>query len=441
MDGRFSRRDLLIAGCGAALTKATIFPPPGSYDKAYSFLGSMMDAYAQASTLRLIQSYSDQQKLASTAFTYDNAVCIFAFLVRGTVDDIKRAQVLGKALLYAQQNDRERDGRLRQAYAVDIPDANGTHVQPAAAPFPFLRSSTGDMAWVGMALAQLHQRTRDPRYLAGAVKLGSWIFDHAYDARGAGGYTGGVDASNGRITYKATEHNIDTYAFFSMLAALTQDHTWSTRAELALSFLTSMWNAAGEFFWTGTGTDGKTVNTENIPEDVQTWSFLALANTKYEGALDWTNANLATVDTPQSVNSQLSGLLRVEGMTFASQSLRLLTRSAAYDEPPDPNAVWLEGSAHAAAALLARRSPPKLKASDVSRARVLLDNIRLAQAKLGGSQTVGGRVIPSGEGVVAASSVCNTGFGSSYYPNLHIGATAWYLIAGQGANPFQLGHH
>jgi hypothetical protein len=35
----------------------------------------------------------------------------------------------------------------------------------------------------------------------------------------------------------------------------------------------------------------------------------------------------------------------------------------------------------------------------------------------------------------AATSILNTGFGFNYFPYLHIGATAWYLIGVQGANP------
>ena len=69
---------------------------------------------------------------------------------------------------------------------------------------------------------------------------------------------------------------------------------------------------------------------------------------------------------------------------------------------------------------------------------LLLDNIRTAQKDLGAGQTVGGMPIPAGEGIVAASSVLNGGFGSSYYPNLHIGATGWSAIAAQLGNPFKL---
>jgi uncharacterized protein YyaL (SSP411 family) len=409
-------------------------------DAAYSFLDTMMDAYAQGSTLRLVQSYSDQQGLQSTAFTYDNAVLIDAYLVRSESGDLARAEVLGNGMLYAQQNDSANDGRLRQAYFVNAPDAHGAYIQPALAPFYFLGSSVGDLAWAGMALCHLYSQTKNSSYLTGATKLGNWIYTNAYSTVGAGGYTGGVDAGNNKITYKSTEHNIDTYAFFTMLAALTGDSIWTARALWAKNFVISMWNSTGGFFWTGTGNDGVTINTSNIPEDVQTWSYLAFLDKTYATSLQWVTTNLMTIDTPQTINSKLTGDTRILGETYASLSLRALTPSESYDQPPDPNAVWLEGTAHTIAALLARITSQGDSAlpSDAGTVILLVENIGLAQKSLGAGQTVGGNALPPGEGIVAASSVLNGGFGSSYYPNLHIGATGWSAIAAQLANPFAL---
>lgn len=465
-----SRRNLLVRGAGAAGAAGLLsfaaspaakgnefaYTPQlsvfgdrargiaASLDAAYTFLDAMMDAYAQGNTLRLTQSYSDQQGLQSTAFTYDNAVLIQAYLVRSEVGDRARAEVLGNSLLYAQQTNSNNDGRLFQAYFVNAADAHGAFLQPAGAPFYFYGSSVGDMAWAGMALCQLYQHTRNSSYLTGAKKLGNWIYTNAYSTVGAGGYTGGVDGNNNKITYKATEHNIDTYAFFSMLAALTGDRSWTARAQSAKTFVASMWNSAGGFFWTGTGNDGVTINTSNIPEDVQTWSYLAFLDRTYASSLEWVTTNLMTIDTPQTINSKLTGNTRILGETFASLSLRELAPSESYDQPPDPNAVWLEGTGHTVAALLAHSAPvfrDATLAADLVTAGLLLDNISMAQKNLGKGQTAGGAPLAAGQGIVAASSVLNGGFGSSYYPNLHIGATGWCAIAAQFANPFRLGYH
>jgi len=75
-----------------------------SIEDAFTFQNTMMDAYATGDTVRLIQSYSDQSGLLSTAMTYDNAVSIHAYLLRRQEDDLARAEILGNGLIYAQAN-------------------------------------------------------------------------------------------------------------------------------------------------------------------------------------------------------------------------------------------------------------------------------------------------------------------------------------------------
>src|SRR5207248_883319 len=99
-----------------------------SINAAYAFLDQMMDAYAPGDTVRLSQSYADQianGQFFSTAFTYDNALLLLAYLTRGRRSDFGRAQALGNALLYAQKTDPAADGRLRQPYFGGTADANG----------------------------------------------------------------------------------------------------------------------------------------------------------------------------------------------------------------------------------------------------------------------------------------------------------------------------
>ncbi|HEU4325143.1 MAG TPA: hypothetical protein VFS21_18525 [Roseiflexaceae bacterium] len=456
--GRLSRRQLIQASLGTAgavgaaylggVTPAAAAPEApeaassarqrGSTAGGFAFLSAMMDAYAQGGTLRLIQSYADQQGLQSTAFTYDNALAIIAYLRGG---DQARARLLGDSLLHAQQQDPAGDGRLRQAYFVDQA-SGGAFLRLAEAPFYFTGSAVGDLGWAAIALAQLAGRTRDPRYLQGALALGNWIVANTYDTRGPGGYTFGVDGANQPVRVKSSEHNIDVFALFSMLARLSGDRVWTERAAHARRFIEAMWNPEGGFFWTGSTDDGATINTFAIPEDVQTWAYLALLDDRYGAALDWTKTNLATTDTPQTINSRLTGNLRIQGVTFSTLALRALAPAASYDPPPSPNAVWLEGSAQLAAALIARDLPARRDQDtfdgDRATAQAQLDQIRLAQSQLGRDQTVGGRPLASGQGVVAATSVLNTGYGFSYFPNLHVGATSWFLIAALGANPYQL---
>src|SRR5262249_59256169 len=168
--GLFSRPALSAASAQDEINLRENGSFPDSFHRVYSFLDEMMDAYARGATLRLIQSYSDQQGLLSTAFTYDNAQVIHAYLLRGRKDDIDRARTLGDSLIYAQQNDPNfKDGRLRQAYFVDQPDSHGVFIRLALAPFFFTGSAVGDMACAAISLAQLYSLTSELRYLGMAI--------------------------------------------------------------------------------------------------------------------------------------------------------------------------------------------------------------------------------------------------------------------------------
>ncbi len=453
----FSRRQFaFLAAVGVTSLKAgSIYDSPAlvnlfgtktesvqaSVDGAYSFLNTMMDAYAGGNTVRLSQSYSDQGFVGfpQVAFTYDNAVTIMAYLTRGQGEDIQRASVLGNGLIEAQNtNFPFQDGRFAQAYYVNVPDSNGAYITPAAFPFYFYTSAVGDQAWAGMALAQLFKVTANYSYMKAALKVANWIVANTYDTQGPGGYRFGtnINPSNQSVPStngKATEHNIDTYAFFTMLETLTHGGkaangaSWSSLAHHALTFVEAMYEPAGGFFYTGTTGDQITISKSPIPEDVQTWSYLALKDSVYGASIDWVTANLLTIDTPSSPFSSLKGQgnIYIQGETFDTASLATSGN--------DPEAVWLEGTSHTVAALFARQ-----KDSDLKLARKYIKYLMLAQSKLGAGQKVNGSVIPAGLGLIASTGNLDTGFGFDYFPNLHIGATGWYAIAAQAGNPFRL---
>jgi hypothetical protein len=466
-----SRRDLFGMGVGAAATAGLAplaFTKPayassvaensplqdaesyvGSINNAFTFQETMMDAYATGDTVRLTQSYSDAA-LGPTAFTYDNAVSIHAYLLRGSSDALTRAEVLGNGLIYAQANNFPvADGRFAQAYFVNVPTSDGAYITPAAAPYYFYGSAVGDQAWAGMALAQLYRRTGQKKYLTAALTVANWIVTNTYNTLGAGGYSYGTiidqyNQSQPSPNGKSTEHNIDTYAFFTMLVELTHNGngnngmSWSSLAQHAMTFVIAMYNIPGGYFYTGTLGDQITINTYPIPEDCQTWSYLGLLDNNYKQSIDWALKNLQATDTASSPNSNLTGSQKITGVVYDTASLAPTIPGS------DPDAVWLEGTAHTVAALVARVSAgrdnlPTLF-SDLSTAIRFLGQIQLAQAELGAGQTVNGKTIPVGLGLLASTSVMDTGFGYTYGPSLHIGATGWYLIAAQGGNPFQLGY-
>lgn len=385
-----------VPGCGGPWEAGA---SRDSVRKAYRFLAEKFDQYGSGSHLRVPRSYTggfftqpDFDFVSS--FVYDDALVIQAWLAGGSAADRHRATILGDTLLYAQQHDPNGDGRTRASYQPDsffTLDGKLDIGSPAA--------YTGNQAWVGMTFARLYAVTRHPRFLTGALRLAHWIQDNTFDgAHAPYGYTGGRDAQDNPNTYKATEHNIDTGAFFTMLARLTGDQVWRRRATVAFSFVQAMQDAATGHLWTGTNPDGTTTNYYPVPEDVQSWAFLATLDHRYSPDLNWVLDHLAATDAG------------ISGVSFSNA---------------DTSKVWLEGTAHLALALRKRR-----RGRDVSSSRWLLWNIQKAQRSAANGD---------GHGVVAASSDgLDTGFGDLYYQSLHTGTTAWYLLAAQNANPFRL---
>jgi hypothetical protein len=401
-----------VAGCGPAGTPARPGPPAvqaGQLDRsvarAYSFLNQMMDRYAAGSTPRLVQSYTGGvlgRDHFTASETYDDAVLIDAYLAEGTAAGRRRAEIIGTGLRYVQANDPLHDGRIRAAYA-PTPLRS-----PADVAATNLASEVGDMAWAGQALVQLYAATGRRAYLTGAEGVGNWVQANTYDTRGAGGYTGGETASGQKIEWKSTEHNIDLYAFFTMLAGQTGQPAWSARAAWARRFVAAMWNPAQGRFNVGTISDGVTPNDSEMPEDVNSWSYLALRDPAYESSVGWNVRNLAV-----SGSGPGSGRGAVDGFSGVSFCAR------------DRTGVWFEGAAHLADALEARGAP-----GDATRAAGYLSDIYYAQRHGPNAD---------GAGIMAASrdglSDCGGGL---YYASLHTGTTAWYILAARRVDPLSL---
>ena len=392
-----------IVGCAPAGDRGAAGPPAqvparqlqSSVADAYSFLSQMMDKYAAGSTPRLVQSFTGGvlgQQHFTASETYDDALLVDAYLAAGTPGGRSRAEVIGNGLLYVQAHDPQHDGRVRAAYSpAPLRSPSDVTVTDAA-------SHVGAMAWAGQALVQLYAATGRRVYLTGAEAIGNWVQAHCHDTRGPGGYTGGESANGQKIEWKSAEHNIDLYAFFSLLAMKTRDPAWSVRAAWARRFVAGVWDARQGRFYIGTTSDGKTPNDSVTPEDVNSWSYLALRDPGYAASVGWDVRNLA---------ASAGGF---SGVSFCGG---------------DRTGVWFEGTAHLADALELRGGP-----GDGARAAEYLSDIYHAQAHGPNSD---------GLGIISASrnglSDCG---GGSYYASLHTGATAWYILAAGKTDPFFL---
>ena len=359
----------------------------------------------------------------NVAFVYDNALALIAFLQCG---EYERARLVGDALVYAQEHDRWfTDGRLRNGYqAGDLVLFDGwiPNYLPGTVRMPgwydmahehwyedifCVSTDTGNVAWAMIALLALHQNTFDDKYLTAASQMGDWIAsDPVYslwadDSLGGfyGGWLGWEQPTGQTMhTYRSTEHNIDLWAAYERLYEITQDSKWHDYALHARIFVENMWNGPGGHFWTGTMPGSTDINTDVIPLDPQTWAILSLQDT--DGAY-WAGLNFVE-----------------DNMDF----------DCGYDFSIIPgeaqDGIWYEGTAQMAAVYK--------YIGNYEEAGLLIDCI------LGFGQA------PSYCVYAASKDGLTTGFDLPtdppepwlYYKREHIGATAWYIFAVKGINPY-----
>ncbi len=373
-----------------------------SVSNAYAYLNRAMDLYATGSTPRLVQSFiggTPGRQGFTDSETYDDALMIDAYLTEGTPDGLARATVIGNSILLVQAHDPAHDGRIREGYA-PAPLATTTKHgrQHIRIQIRDKTSDVGNMAWVGMALARLYAATSSTAYLSGAESIGAWVVRNCFDQRGAGGFTGGKSANGARIRWKSTEQNLDLFSLFTMLRTETGNSQWTSDAARARTLVDAMWNRSTGSFSVGTTTNGVSLNASEQPEDVNSWSYLALQDPAFNSSIDWNVHHLS---------------VSVGGFSGVSFCLG------------DKSGVWFEGTAHLADALELRHGN-----GDDQLANQYLSDIQFAQ-------TNG----PNGDGlgIIAASkdrlSDCD---GDYYYSSLHTGATSWYILASQEVNPFTI---
>ena len=286
--------------------------------------------------------------LGNTAYTYDNALAAMAFLSAGRKTE---AEMILDSFVYAVENDRDRPGQIRNAYAAgDITAFPGWQ---SGARLPGWADAgtgawcedpvqtgcgTGNTCYAALALLQYDALYGSEKYLNTAVRLMDWVLENCRDDNP--GFTAGFDAWGGngespsRLTYKSTEHNIDAWAAFSQLYARTGDGKYHEAAESAMAFIRSMYSPERGLFFTGTLADGVTISTENVVLDAQVWSFMALGGEFGPFEAAWETA--AAMRTPEGAypfsQGGNDGAWWPEGTAFAALALRLRGEDALADE-------------------------------------------------------------------------------------------------------------
>jgi hypothetical protein len=342
--------------------------------------------------------------LAGAAFTYDNALAGIALLACGEQASARR---IGDAVVRAVEHDQNvSDGRVRNAYRAGpvteekpaLPGRWDAGRKQWIADAYQVSTATGNVAWAALLLLNLYQAEPSPAYLATARKLLAWTEQNTRARNAPDGYNGGRygwDNAQRAQTWKSTEHNLDiaVAAAWAARAGGQQNAPERQQARTALDFVGRMWNPSEQRFHIGTKEDGATIATEGSGLDAQLWPLLAAP----EGSCAW-----------------------ARGLDWVEKNHRF---GEGYGFSRSPDGIWTEGSAQAAATLVARKgAAPE------------------ALWKLLASQRA-----DNGLYYATPSSRISTGLSIGpdspdadfyYYHWPHLGATAWIALAATGFNPF-----
>jgi hypothetical protein len=375
---------------------------PETYCSALSNAVTSQGKETGASFIRSYEAGEHENRLppglASTAFVYDNALAVIALVACGNVPD---ATVVGNALSRAVRKDRTfADGRVRNAYRAGpvgeaAPALPGwwDHQQKLWAEDAAQDgTSTGNVAWAGLALLTLHQATHDASYLADAERLVGWILANATSSDGFTGGFHGFDPRQVRLTWISTEHNVDMHALAAWLLRLTGKQKYAEAVFLSKRFVGRAFST--DHFLLGTKPDGSLADPGMLALDVQLWPWMAMP------------------DAPASWRSALN---------FAATHLAV---DDGFDFNGDRDGVWVEGTAQASLAYRIAgetlRSAQLLRALDGDRAPSgLLNATRLARVSTG-----------------LAIDPTKTEADFFYFRRPHLGATAWAALAATAWNPF-----
>lgn len=193
---------LLLDQKKTALEKANL-------DKMYQWL-----KIHQNPRTGLVMSFEGDKDIANWAFTYDQALLVQVYT---QFSDFVRA----KKILDFFVNDakRENDWFFNAYYVND------------GSPVEFL-TRTGPNIWIGLAIMQYTQKTRDKGYLDLAENIARVIINLQNKDKDAG-IRGGP-----AVGWYSTEHNLDAYAFFNMLSKVTGKQMYREAAEKTINWLT-----------------------------------------------------------------------------------------------------------------------------------------------------------------------------------------------------------
>jgi hypothetical protein len=170
-------------------------------------------AVHQNSRTGLVMSFEGDTDLSKWAFIYDQSLALQVYL---NFSDFERSR---KLLDFFNKKAKRKDSFFFNAYYADD-----------GAPAEYIIHS-GPNIWIGIGICQYTFKTKDNRYLHLAEEIGRRIIELQKEDP-EGGLRGGPD-----VAWYATEHNLDAYAFFSMMVAITQKPEYAVGRDTALAWL------------------------------------------------------------------------------------------------------------------------------------------------------------------------------------------------------------
>lgn len=175
-------------------------------DKLYKWL-----VLHQNNRTGLVASFEGDEDSKDMGFTYDQALAALVFLKAGDTD---KARKIFDFFLSAKKID---SGAVANGYYVSSGDVSEyiAHVGPNV--------------WLALALCQYAKLTNDLTYKGLLEDIARWL-DTMKDKEG--GLRGGE-----RLTWYSTEHNLDAYALYRMLAQITGDPAYQNNASQTLDWL------------------------------------------------------------------------------------------------------------------------------------------------------------------------------------------------------------
>ncbi len=161
----------------------------------------------------LVVSFEGDSAIAEWAFTYDQSLAAQAYVYFG---DYERAK---KIFAFYEKKAGKTDGLFLNAYYT----SDGSPAEYAV--------RSGPNIWLGIAIMHYTRRTQDTRYLHIAEEIARVIL--ALQAQDAdGGLRGGPD-----VSWYATEHNLDAYAFLGMMHKITKRKIYQDAQDRILAWL------------------------------------------------------------------------------------------------------------------------------------------------------------------------------------------------------------